>query len=109
MMATKTIACKLPHGPVLEIDFNRKNQTPGKNYSYVVLNGLNKALAGAKFGVTVVDAALWDTWARENKDLRYLKDGSIYDTAIGPPAQVPVKAVPPRVSIVKAPRGRVKR
>lgn len=108
-MVTKTIACKLPHGPVLEVDFNKKNQTPGKNYSYTVLNGRNQALPGAKFGVTLVDAAWWDAWVKENKDLRYLRDGSLYDTAVGPPKPAPVKPSPPRTNIVKSPRGRVKR
>lgn len=107
-MVTKTIACKLPHGLVLEVGFSKKNQTPSADYTYVVLNGRSQATAGAKFGVTIVDATLWDAWAKANKDLRYLKDGSIYDTAVGPPTQLVVPVLP-RVAIVKAPRARFKR
>jgi hypothetical protein len=77
------IACKLPHGIVLEVG------TPGKpDYQGVELTGTIKAGKSAKtfsnrkgesFGVSVVDSSLWQAWLAKNKTLRYVIDKSVFD------------------------------
>lgn len=77
-MGLISIGCKLPHGPVLETGVDRKTGLPGKDYAYVVLNGLTGTPPKTKYAVTLVDEALWNAWARRNKSLRHLLDGSLF-------------------------------
>lgn len=97
-MANVTIGCKTPHGLVLEIGVNPKNCTIGKDYRCVVLNGLNTAKAGARYGMTSVDEDFWEAWLKTNSKLRYVLDGSVGVIPLVEPAKTTPK-VAPRASI----------
>jgi hypothetical protein len=98
MMPNINIGCKTPHGLPLEIGVNSRNCTIGKDYQCVVLNGVNKAKPGARYGVTSVDEDLWKTWLKANAKLRYVLDGSVWAISSEPPSLVAPK-VSPRATI----------
>lgn len=78
MVLPLKIGCKLPHGLVLELGLDAKGAPTGA-YEVVVLNGLDKTGFASKYGVTTgVSAAFWAAWTKRNKNLRYVKDGSVF-------------------------------
>lgn len=81
-MTNITIGCKNPHGLVLELGVHPLTQLPTKDYKCVVLNGLLKASAKARFAVTIVDEDFWKAWLKKNAKLRYVLDGSVFQVPL---------------------------
>lgn len=71
MSKTVVVACKLPHGIVLEHPMNPANT--------VTLNGRNKSpIIGATYATTAVDADFWEQWLAVNKEFGAIKSGAIF-------------------------------
>lgn len=73
-MATVKVACKLPNG--LTVDHADKD---GKVHTFT-LNGANHERARFGYGVTEVDADVFDSWAEQHSDFKPLKNGLIFKT-----------------------------
>ncbi|MVW80182.1 hypothetical protein [Bordetella sp. 02P26C-1] len=67
-MATVNVACKLPHGLIIEL--------PG--HPAVELAGANSRSAVAGFGMTKVDKEFFDRWAKAYADFPPVKRGLIF-------------------------------
>lgn len=61
-MATVTVACKLPHGLILEV-----TKPDGSTVTKLVNGALHKDAADG-YGITEVDKELWDAWFAAKKD-----------------------------------------
>lgn len=97
---TVTVACKLPHGFVLQLDDSRKETLPqggkeidvyfpigeqtmitGSNYSHINANlpkGARPVRGVAGHGLTEVDADLWEKWAKQKADWAPLRKGWVF-------------------------------
>lgn len=73
-MATVKVACKLPNG--LTVDHADGD---GKVHSFT-LNGANHDRARFGYGVTDVDADVFNAWAGQHGDFKPLKNGLIFKT-----------------------------
>jgi len=69
-MPTVNVACKLPNGLIIEHQ-GKRQELKGANTSELI-NG---------FGVTQVDADLFNGWLAANKDLPAVKNGLIFAQA----------------------------
>lgn len=86
---TVTVACCLPHGLVLEIGTPKVLQNGEISSTYKTaqvigfLDAGRKAATfptrkGLKFGITNVQADIWEAWLAKNKTLRYVVDKSVF-------------------------------
>lgn len=68
-----TVICKLPQGITIDCG------TPGKkDYTWVHVPGTPAgSKVGTVFGRAKVPANAWDSWLKRNKDLHFVKDGSV--------------------------------
>lgn len=92
-MAKVTIGCKLPNGLTLElIDIPTEKVAlfPRPAGKKVILNGAydrgeRRILSAVKFeyGTTMVEEEFWNAWVAHNKDLPFVKDGSVFKVALG--------------------------
>lgn len=78
--ATVVIACKLPHGLIMEM-----GKLGNPDYKSVKLNGANGARHGqhvivtaSGFGLTTVDASFWAAWSKKNARLEFMTNGSVF-------------------------------
>lgn len=74
-MTTVTVGCKLPNGLILEM--GKKGDA---NHKTATLNGANAAavqVAGG-YGLTEVDGAFYEAWAKKHHWLPALKSGAIF-------------------------------
>lgn len=78
--ATVVIACKLPHGLIMEM-----GKLGNPEYKSVKLNGSNGARHGqhvivtaSGFGLTTVDASFWAAWSKKNARLEFMTNGSVF-------------------------------
>lgn len=67
-MPNVSVACKLPHGLILELP----------NAEPVRLNGANHPEAIAGFGITAVDKDFFEAWKTAHKDFAPLVKGLIF-------------------------------
>lgn len=69
--ALMLVACKLPHGLVIEHPMNPDVK--------VTLKGVNEAtIIGTPYAVTEVDAAFWNDWAAVNSKFPAVLSGAIF-------------------------------
>lgn len=70
------VACKLPHGIILELP---KSDNPDDGIETVTLNGLNKVrIVGATYGITKVDQQFWERWIKANPKYPAVQSGAIF-------------------------------
>lgn len=67
-MALVSVACKLPHGLILEVEGKPPVQIKGALH--------RDAIAG--FGITKVDKEFFEQWAKQYAEFKPLKDGLIF-------------------------------
>lgn len=90
-VATVKVACCLPNGLTLEVGKPTvlANGELSSTYKTVDLLGTIKAgrsavtfpdRKGLKFGITIVNAEVWNAWLAKNKSLRYVVDKSVFVT-----------------------------
>lgn len=86
MAKTVIIACRLPHGLVIENPLNPAHT--------VTLNGINSSrIIGADHGVTEVDADLWELWKTTHADFPALKNNAIFEAKDAASAKAKAKEV----------------
>jgi hypothetical protein len=85
MANTVRIGCKLPNGLILEILEAGPGMFPAPMGKRVFLKGSNSTLTAkgenpliARFAFTDVDADFWEAWMKKNKDMPFVKNGSVF-------------------------------
>lgn len=87
-MPTVQVACKLPHGLIMEIVEPGHMINPGPVGQRVTLKGANslRVVTGNRgvsqgdhpYAITSVDKEFWDAWFKRNQDLPFVKNKLVF-------------------------------